>query len=208
MQDWLPLFIVYFAVMDPLGIMPIFLSLTDGFKPAQKYQIALRGCIVAFFVLLFFGVFGEIILSYLGVSPAAFNIAGGTLLFLIAVEMVMNKRQVRKRKSVEEEVKADIESLAASPLGVPLLAGPGAITSVMVFGSFQSVDDIVLNASAILAVLTLTGLMLAATAWAARFVNLTIMTVMSRIVGILLAAIAVQTVLEGLSYFGVTTLAG
>ena len=208
MTELVSLALIYFAVIDPIGTIPIFLSITERFDYKQKQRAALRGCTIAFFVLVFFGFFGDLILSHLKISSATFNIAGGAILFLISMEMVNGRRQARKSKAVgNNQVAAEeLIRISSSPLGVPLLAGPGAITSIMVFGDFTSVDKLVINLSSIFIALAASALLLYFAAWGSRFINLTISTVMSRLVGILLAAIAIQIILNGFNELGIISI--
>ena len=208
MTELVSLALIYFAVIDPIGTIPIFLSVTERFNYKQKQRAALRGCVIAFFVLVFFGFFGDLILSHLKISSATFNIAGGAILFLISMEMVNGRRQARKSKAVENDQVAaeELIRISSSPLGVPLLAGPGAITSIMVFGDFTSVDKLVINLSSIFIALAASALLLYFAAWGSRFINLTISTVMSRLVGILLAAIAIQIILNGFNELGIISI--
>ena len=208
MTELVSLALFYFAVIDPIGTIPIFLSITERFDYKQKQRAALRGCTIAFFVLVFFGFFGDLILSHLKISSATFNVAGGAILFLISMEMVNGRRQARKSKAVgNNQVAAEeLIRISSSPLGVPLLAGPGAITSIMVFGDFTSVDKLVINLSSIFIALAASALLLYFAAWGSKFINLTISTVMSRLVGILLAAIAIQIILNGFNEIGIISI--
>ncbi len=208
MTELVSLALIYFAVIDPIGTIPIFLSITERFDYKQKQRAALRGCTIAFFVLVFFGFFGDLILSHLKISSATFNVAGGAILFLISMEMVNGRRQARKSKAVgNNQVAAEeLIRISSSPLGVPLLAGPGAITSIMVFGDFTSVDKLVINLSSIFIALAASALLLYFAAWGSKFINLTISTVMSRLVGILLAAIAIQIILNGFNEIGIISI--
>ena len=208
MTELVSLSLIYFAVIDPIGTIPIFLSLTEQYDYKQKQRIALRGCFVAFFVLIFFGFFGDLILSHLKISPDTFNIAGGAILFIIAVEMVNGRRQARKSRAATGSPNAaeELIRISSSPLAVPLLAGPGAITSIMVFGDFTTADTSMLNLTAVCLALATSAIILYLASWGSRFINLTISTVMSRLVGILLAAIAIQTILNGLNHLGIISL--
>ncbi len=208
MTELISLSLIYFAVIDPIGTIPIFLSLTEQYDYKQKQRIALRGCFVAFFVLIFFGFFGDLILSHLKISPDTFNIAGGAILFIISVEMVNGRRQARKSRAATGSPNAaeELIRISSSPLAVPLLAGPGAITSIMVFGDFTTPDSSILNLTAVFLALAASAIILYLASWGSRFINLTISTVMSRLVGILLAAIAIQTILNGLNHLGIISL--
>ncbi|MGA0952342.1 MAG: MarC family protein [Candidatus Puniceispirillaceae bacterium] len=205
--EFISLALIYFAVIDPIGTIPIFLSITENLHHKQKQWIALRGSFVAFCVLMFFGLFGSFILTHLKISADTFNIAGGAILFIIALEMVNGRRQARKSKAAAESVpKEELIRLSSSPLAVPLLAGPAAITSVMIFSDFYNTDALFLNVGSIFFAMLLSALILYTAAWGSKFINLTISTVMSRVVGILLAAIAIQTILNGLNNLGIVNL--
>ena len=205
--EFISLALIYFAVIDPIGSIPIFLSITENLHHKQKQWIALRGSFVAFCVLIFFGLFGSFILTHLKISADTFNIAGGAILFIIALEMVNGRRQARKSKTAAESVpREELIRLSSSPLAVPLLAGPAAITSVMVFSDFYDADALALNIGSIFLAVLLSALILYTAAWGSKFINLTISTVMSRVVGILLAAIAIQTILNGLNNLGIVNL--
>ena len=204
--EFISLTLIYFAVIDPIGSIPIFLSITENLHYKQKQWIALRGSFIAFCVLMFFGLFGSFILSHLKISADTFNIAGGAILFIIALEMVNGRRQARKSKLATESVpREELIRLSSSPLAVPLLAGPAAITSVIIFSDFYDVDALFLNVGSIFIAMLLSALILYVAAWGSKFINLTISTVMSRVVGILLAAIAIQTILNGFSSLGIIT---
>ena len=205
--EFISLALIYFAVIDPIGSIPIFLSITENLHHKQRQWIALRGSFVAFCVLIFFGLFGSFILTHLKISADTFNIAGGAILFIIALEMVNGRRQARKSEVAAKSVpKEELIRLSSSPLAVPLLAGPAAITSVMVFSDFYDADALFLNIGSIFFAVLLSALILYAAAWGSKFINLTISTVMSRVVGILLAAIAIQTILNGLDNLGIIAL--
>lgn len=202
--EFISLALSYFSVIDPIGSIPIFLSITENLHHTQKQWIALRGSFIAFCVLIFFGLFGSFILNHLRISADTFNIAGGAILFIIAIEMVNGRRQSRKSKVAAESVtQEELVRLSSSPLAVPLLAGSAAITSVMVFSDFYDANALFLNVGSIFVAMLLSALILYAAAWGSKFINLTISTVMSRVVGILLAAIAIQTILNGLTSLGI-----
>ena len=205
--EFISLTLIYFAVIDPIGTIPIFLSITENLHHKQKQWIALRGSFVAFCVLMFFGLFGSVILTHLKISADTFNIAGGAILFIIALEMVNGRRQARKSKVAADSVpREELIRLSSSPLAVPLLAGPAAITSVMIFSDFYNTDALFLNIGSIFLAVLLSALILYSAAWGSKFINLTISTVMSRVVGILLAAIAIQTILDGFNNIGIVEL--
>ena len=163
--EFISLALIYFAVIDPIGSIPIFLSITENLHHKQRQWIALRGSFVAFCVLIFFGLFGSFILTHLKISADTFNIAGGAILFIISLEMVNGRRQARKSKAAAENVpKEELIRLSSSPLAVPLLAGPAAITSVMIFSDFYNVDALFLNVSSIFFTVLLSALIFCTTA--------------------------------------------
>jgi len=126
-------FFLYFIVIDPLGNTPLFLSITQNMDTNKKIKVALSGTIIASIILLFFALLGSSLLSYLNISYPAFTIGGGIILLIIAIEMLFDKRQQKK----EEDINFNSENVAVFPLAIPLIAGPAAITSVIV-----SVSDI------------------------------------------------------------------
>ena len=193
-------FVTFFVVIDPPGCAPIFASLTAGAAPAHRRAMAIRSVGIASGILLFFALFGEDLLRSLGVSLAAFRIAGGIMLFLIALEMVFEKRQER-RSSRAEDVKRDGEvgDISVFPMGIPMIAGPGSIASVMLLmarsdGLFQSL--VVLGA--LLATLLLTLAALLAAGPLMRLMGHRMEAMITRILGVVLAALAAQFVIDGI----------
>ena len=129
-------FFLYFIVIDPLGNTPLFLSITQNMDTNKKIRIALSATIIASIILLFFALLGSSLLSYLNISYPAFTIGGGIILLIIAIEMLFDKRQQRK----EEDIDLNSDNISVFPLATPIIAGPAAITSVIV-----SVSDIGTN---------------------------------------------------------------
>ncbi|MFM9851274.1 MAG: MarC family protein [Sphingomonadaceae bacterium] len=198
--------VTFFVVIDPPGCAPIFASLTAGTTPAHRRTMAIRSVCVASAILLVFAIFGEDLLRSLGVSLDAFRTAGGIMLFLIALEMVFEKRTER-RENRAEDIKAspEHEDISIFPMAIPMIAGPGSIASVMLLmarshGIEQSL--IVLGALATILVLTLVMLLLAGPMM--RILGHRIEAMITRILGVLLAALAVQFVFDGVkASFGV-----
>ncbi len=193
-------FVTFFVVIDPPGCAPIFASLTQGTTATHRRSMAVRSVLIASAILLFFALLGEDLLRALGVSLHAFKIAGGIMLFLIALEMVFEKRQER-RSSRAEEVKRDgeAEDVSVFPMGIPMIAGPGSIASVMLLMSRN--DGIaatltVLGALAANLLLTLVALLAAGPLM--RLVGPKIEGMVTRLLGVILAALAVQFVLDGI----------
>jgi multiple antibiotic resistance protein len=190
----------FFVVIDPPGCAPIFASLTAGAEAAHRRTMAIRSVLVATTILLIFAIFGEDLLRSLGISLEAFRIAGGIMLFLIALEMVFEKRTER-RESRAEDIKArpEQEDISIFPMAIPMIAGPGSIASVMLLmarsnGIEESLT--VLGALAIILVLTLIMLLLAGPMM--KLLGHRIEAMITRILGVLLAALAAQFVIDGL----------
>ena len=123
-------FVTLLVTIDPPGLAPIFLALTTGMSRAERGQVALRGSVTAFALLVGFAVLGRAVLDIFGISIGAFRVAGGLLLFWIAFEMIFERRQERHERSAERAITKDmIRNIAVFPLAIPLIAGPGAITA-------------------------------------------------------------------------------
>ncbi|SNS60074.1 multiple antibiotic resistance protein [Sphingomonas laterariae] len=192
-------FVTFFVVIDPPGCAPIFASLTSGAAPAHRRAMAIRAVGVAAIILLVFALFGEDFLRALGVSLDAFRIAGGIMLFLIALEMVFEKR-TQRREDRAEKVKAEhVEDVSIFPMAIPMIAGPGSIASVMLaVGKSDGWQEglIVLAAMASILLLTLGALL--ASGSIMRFVSQNVETVITRLLGVILAALAAQFVINGI----------
>ncbi len=188
------------VTIDPPGMAPIFLGLTTGMNKSERRQTAIRGTLIAFGILTVFALAGAAILKTLGITMGAFRIAGGLLLFVIAFEMIFAKREERKRKTSETAISKDhISNLSVFPLALPLIAGPGAISAtVLLAGSFQNtVDRISLIAViGICVLLVLTSLLIANAL--ERFLGNTGRNILTRLLGVLLAALSVQFVVDGI----------
>lgn len=187
------------VTIDPPGLAPIFLSLTVGMGRHDRYLVAGRGTLIAFFILAAFALFGDRILGVLGISIGAFRIAGGMLLFWIAFEMIFEKRNERKEKTGEVAITRDhIHNIAVFPLALPLIAGPGAISAtILLSGSFSSTVDRI----ELIAVIAVCLLILFASLVVAeridRFLGVTGRAILTRLLGVILAALAVQFVVDG-----------
>jgi multiple antibiotic resistance protein len=187
------------VTLDPPGLAPIFLSLTVGLSRHQRFQVATRGSLIAFFILAAFALFGDGILGLLGISIGAFRIAGGLLLFWIAFEMIFERRQERKEKTGETAVTRDhIHNIAVFPLALPLIAGPGAISAtILLGGSFPSVVERVQLLAVIAVSMALLFLALVISERIDRFLGVTGRAILTRLLGVILAALAVQFVVDG-----------
>tara|TARA_Y100000389_G_scaffold44285_1_gene38992 strand:- start:219 stop:824 length:606 start_codon:yes stop_codon:yes gene_type:complete len=189
-------FVVYFVVVDPLGNGPIFLSLTQSQNTKEKIQTSIEAVSIATIILISFSVIGKFILSYLSISLASFRIAGGLILFIIALEMLFNKRQERKEQ-IANEVK---DKVSIFPLAIPILSGPAAITSIIVIMSDIG-DNIVyqlVSIASLISVMLITLVLFIIISKSGDFINKKIVNVFSRVIAIILAALSVQYIIDGL----------
>ncbi len=188
------------VTLDPPGLAPVFLGLTVGMTAVQRREVAARGSMIAFGILATFALFGSGVLGLLGISIGAFRIAGGMLLFWISFEMVFEKRQERKERTSQMAITIDhIRNIAVFPLALPLIAGPGAISATMLLaGTFTSAADRAL----LIAVIGLIMLGLYVTLLIAerldRFLGMTGRAILTRLLGVILAALSVQFVVDGI----------
>ena len=198
-EIFLKTFIFYFIVIDPIGSAPIFLVVTEHLSIKEKIKTALHGTFIATLILLFFGLLGNSILAYLKISFPAFTIAGGIILFIIALEMLFGKRHQRK----EENVDFTSDKLSIFPLATPLLAGPAAITSVIVSVTATGNDFTkqAIGMLALIAATLVTFIILFIAAKSEKIINKRIISIFSRIVAIVLAGLSIQYILDGIKTF-------
>lgn len=193
-------FVTILTTIDPPGLAPLFLALTRGMTRAERGQVSVRASVIAFTILAVFGLAGAAILGVFGITMPAFRVAGGLLLFFIAFEMVFERRQDRKEKSADVAITRDmIRDVAAFPLALPLIAGPGAISAtVLLSGSLPGVE----GKLALLLILILSILVTFAVLTPAdrvdRFLGQTGRSILTRLLGVILAALAVQFVADGI----------
>ncbi|MAY85878.1 MarC family protein [Arenibacterium halophilum] len=193
-------FVTLFVVIDPLGLAPLFVALTQGMAPARRRAIALRACGTAIAILTAFALFGEALLGFVGISMAAFRVAGGILLFLTALDMLFERR-TRRREDQTEEDHSDDPSVF--PLAIPLIAGPGSIASmILLTGQRPGAEGFALVIGVMVAVIAVAFLLFLASGLLERALGRVGITVVTRLLGMLLAALSVQFVLDGLRAFG------
>jgi multiple antibiotic resistance protein len=186
-------------VIDPPGCAPIFAGLTAGTPATHRRVMAVRAVLVASIILFGFALFGEALLRALGISLHAFKIAGGIMLFLIALEMVFEKRTERREDRAEKVKASEAPDISIFPMAMPMIAGPGSIASVMLL---MSQNDGIERSAAVLgamvAILALTLIALLAAGPIMRLVGAKIEAVISRLLGVLLGALATQFVIDGI----------
>jgi len=187
------------VVLDPIGLVPSFIAITQGLPAKSRRSVALRACLIAAAILAGSALAGDWLLRMLSISLPAFRIAGGLLLFSIASEMVFGVRVVRQTETAEHAIEERVRNIAAFPLAIPLMAGPGAITASVLLSGKSGGEPVKLGL--LLAVIAATMLLcFIVFELAGRIGNLlgtTATSVASRILGVLLAALAVQFVIDG-----------
>ena len=186
------------AIINPLSAAPMYLALTEGYAPAHRRRTLRSAILTAFVVLVVFALLGGFIFQVFGITLDAFRIAGGIIFFGIGMDMLQAKRTRGKTTEEEEQEGRTKEDVGITPLGIPMITGPGAITTVMVL--MTQADDTVRTAivfAAVAAVLLIAWLVLSAAPRLVRFFGQTGLNVMTRIMGLLVTVIAVQFIVDG-----------
>ena len=193
-------FVTFFVVIDPLGCAPIYAGLTHHASPDQRRSMAIRAAGTSAAILLVFALFGEDLLRMLGISLDSFRIAGGIMLFLIALEMVFERRTQRREDRAQKIIdQPEVEDVSVFPMAMPMIAGPGSIASVMLLMSQSSGLEASLTVlAAMFAILALTLGALLAAGGIMRLLGARIEAVVTRLLGVLLAALAAQFVIDGM----------
>jgi len=197
---YLSALVTFFVVIDPPGCAPIYAGLTNGATPAHRRSMAIRAVVVAAIILFVFAAVGEAMLKALGVSLSAFRIAGGIMLFLIALEMVFEKRTERREDRAAKVAQSpEVEDVSIFPMAMPMIAGPGSIASVMLMMSRNhGLEKVAVVLAALATILALTLVALLAAGPLMRLLGARIEAVITRILGVLLGALAVQFVIDGI----------
>jgi len=193
-------FVTLFVVIDPIGLSPLFMAMTSGMDPRHRRRIAVRSCVIAIGILLAFGLFGEALLGFVGISMAAFKIAGGILLFLTALDMLFERRQSRREDQADDDTGSDP---SVFPLALPLIAGPGAIATMILLAGNADWLGFAAVSGVMIAVVALVFVLFLAAPVFERVLGKTGINIVSRLLGMLLAALSVQFVLDGLREFGI-----
>ena len=193
-------FITLLVIIDPPGCAPIFASLTSGTPATHRRKMAVRSAAVAWCILIFFALLGEPLLRTMGISLSAFRLAGGIMLFMIALDMVFERRTERREERAKEiEGTPEAEDISVFPMAIPMIAGPGSIASIMLLSARAdgTVEGLVVL-SAMTAVILLTLVALLAAGSLMKLIGAKLEAMITRILGVILAALAVQFVLDGL----------
>jgi len=192
--------ILLFVAVDPIALVPIFASLTQGLNKKDVKRIYIQATIVSFFILALFYLFGTSVLDLMGISMSSFKIIGGLFLIAIAFQMVLEQRQTRRQNTAEVALDDEsIQSLAIFPLAIPLIAGPGAMTTALLIAETNSSDptQILINFLPILIIVILVAFAMWLSASLSAKVGPTIIIVVQKIFGILLGALAIEFVVSG-----------
>jgi multiple antibiotic resistance protein len=193
--------ILLFVAVDPIALIPIFASLTKGLKNQEIKKIYIQATFVSLIILSLFWLFGETVLNLMGISMSSFRIIGGLFLIAIAFQMVFEQRQDRRQNTAEVAMDdSSIESIAIFPLSIPLIAGPGAMTAALLLAENRTYEplDFILNFLPILVVVLMAGIAMWLSAQLSKRLGPTIITVVEKIFGILLGALAIEFVVAGI----------
>jgi multiple antibiotic resistance protein len=202
------IFLAVFIVVDPFGIVPVFISLTGGLDAARRRRTILKASVTAFLVLCLFTFTGSAILRFLGIQPGSFFIAGGILMFIVSIDLLLG-RQGRTKTSGPEVVE-DREDVSIFPLAIPMLAGPGAITTVLLYVSEEGDPGFILPVlvGSVALALACAALAMLASSFFLRVLGKTGVSVIERIMGIVLTGLSVQFVYDGLLKLGILAARG
>jgi multiple antibiotic resistance protein len=194
-------FVIIFVAIDPIGLLPIFATFTQGLTKSDILKLTLRSSTTAFIVLLLFWVSGSAILDFMGISIHSFRIIGGLFLLVIAYQMVFEQRQEKRQDTVEKAMSDEaLTSLATFPLAIPFVAGPGAITIVMLLSekSNENIQEQINGFSPVFLVIILTALSLWLSSKLVNVLPMSAIGVLQRTFGLLLGALSVEFVIEGI----------
>lgn len=193
-------FFTLFVVIDPIGLAPMFVAITSGMNGKHRLRIALTSCLVAVFILTIFGLAGQKIIDSLGISLPAFRISGGLLLFLTALDMLFERRSARREEKADATSPADDPSVF--PLAMPLIAGPGAMASMILLATGADWEVTMTTLGVMATVVLLVFLLFLLASPIERLLGATGVVVTTRLMGMLLAALSVQFVLDGIQDLG------
>jgi len=198
-EAFIAAFIALFVIVDPVGIAPVFAGLTQGTPAAHQRKMAIKGTVIGTAILVFFALVGETFLGALGISLDGLRVAGGIMLFIIALEMVFEKRTERKQEAAEK-MDEYFEDISVFPVALPLLAGPGAIATIMLLVADYEGDMLaqggIIAALGLVMLITLIVFFMAGKVM--DFLGPTVNAVLTRLLGVILAALAAQYILDGL----------
>ncbi len=200
---YLQMFFTILIVVDPIGIVPLFLSATSHLGQAERRAVMRKAVAVAGFILSVFIVAGRFILSFFGISPGAFYIAGGVMFFLISLDMLFG--QPKRSKTSSQESEEDTSSVAVFPLAIPMIAGPGAVTTIMLYstgaGDWLTITGLLF--AALVPILAVEFIAMRSSGLILKLLGKTGVSVVERMMGLVLSGLAVQFVYDGLVKLGI-----
>jgi multiple antibiotic resistance protein len=192
--------VTFLVIIDPPGCAPIFAGLTRGTSPAHRRAMAIRSSLIAWAILMFFALLGRPMLHALGISLASFRIAGGIMLFMIALDMVFERRTARRESRAHSiEGTPEAEDISVFPMAIPMITGPGSIASAMLWVSrAETTENVIVVLAAITIVILITMITLLAAGPLMRLIGEKMEAMITRILGVILAALAAQFIVDGL----------
>ncbi len=196
-------FVTFFTIIDPVGLAPVVIGLTANLNDAQRKVIVTRATIISAIIIAFFAVVGRFLLDRLGIQLYAFDMAGGALLFLVAVDMLFGRPSGARETQTEADEAMTREDVSIFPLAIPMIAGPGTIATTILYVDTATTHplDLLAVAAAIASALLTAWIVMRSSLYLVRIFGRTGIMVLSRILGILLAALALQFILNGITLF-------
>jgi multiple antibiotic resistance protein len=196
-------FVTFLTIIDPVGLAPVVVGLTSHLSVEQRNIIVTRATLISAGIIAFFALVGRLLLDRLGINLYAFNIAGGVLLFLVAIDMLFGRPSGARETATEDEEAMTREDVSVFPLAIPMIAGPGTIATTILYVDLATPNplDLLAVTLAIISALLAAWIAMRSSMWITRYMGRTGILVLSRILGIILAALAVQFVLNGIALF-------
>lgn len=200
LETFLSVLLILFLLINPIGLTPVFLALTSGTPDDYKQKMAVKSTIIAWFILVIFALAGNSVLAALGISLEAFRVGGGLLLTSTGFRMVLEQRQQRNKEKAQQHHAASLEDISVFPIATLFIAGPGAVTAILLmmndYGSTVKGQLIIIAAMTLIMLMVMAVFLLSGKL--SKFMPETITSVISRVLGILLIALGVQFVFDGI----------
>ncbi|MBE3560498.1 MAG: NAAT family transporter [Ktedonobacteraceae bacterium] len=196
-------FVTYTTVIDPVGLAPVVIGLTSHLNQAQRNIVITRAIVISAIIIAFFALVGRFLLDSLGIKLYAFDIAGGALLFLVSVDMLFGRQSGTRETKVEQEEALTREDISVFPLAIPMIAGPGTIATTILYIDTVTPRPFELLAVTIVIIVTLllAWIIMRGSMWIVEHIGRTGIMVLSRLLGIILAALAIQFIINGITLY-------
>ena len=194
-------FILFFVTIDTIGNLPFFLSLTEGAKIKKRNQIALKSIIIAFFIMITFAYFGRYLLEAIHVSLDSLKIAGGVILMLLAIDILFEKRKIRREKRVEDALdERNFDEITVFPIAFPFIAGPSALTTIiLLIGNYTNFPEFQIPVIlALVAALAVSLVLMVGANFIIKYIPQQILHATARVMAFILAALATQFIIDGI----------